>query len=97
MRLQNEKVCGAFLNRAKAHSPVRDYADGYYMRKGSSISTDGHILWSYTTPLAVWRGGRVIMSGMRYSNTTSRQQADLRTMCGRLGVELEETAGALSI
>ena len=95
MRLQNEKVCGAFLKRETAHSPVRDYADGYYMRRGSSISTDGRTLWSYSTPIAMWSGGRVIMSGLRYSNTTSRQQADLRTMCGRLGVEYEEKAGAL--
>ena len=97
MRIINEKVCGEFLEKRTAKSPVRDYANGYYMERGSSISTDGRTLWSYNTPIAKWAGDKVIMDGRRYSNTTSRQQADLRTMCGRLGVILEEKAEAITI
>lgn len=41
MRVQNEKVIKAWLDGRKATSAVRDIADGYYMHKGASISTDG--------------------------------------------------------
>lgn len=93
MRVQNEKVGGAFLKKKTATSGERDIADGYYMKRGASISTDGAILWSYWTPLAKWDGDRVKMDARKYSLTTTLQQSDLRQLCKREGVELVEVMG----
>lgn len=90
MRIINEKIERAFLAREKKSAPKRDYVNGYYMEHGATISTDGERLWSYNTPIAKWDGGRVIMDARRYSNTTSRQQSDLRQLARELGVELVE-------
>ena len=86
MRAQNEKVIGAFLEHKSATSGVRDIADGYYMRKGASISTDGDKLYSYWTVIAKWDGDKVLVNNEKYSNTTTRQQSDLAIMLARKGV-----------
>ena len=93
MRLQNEKVGGAFLKKERATSGERDIVNGYYMKRGASISTDGATLWSYWTPLAKWDGDRVKMDARKYSMTTTLQQSDLRQLCKREGVELVEVMG----
>ena len=90
MRVQNERVIGAFLRREKATSGARDIVDGYYMRKGASISTDGDKLWSYWTVLAEWDGAKVLVNNKKYSNTTTMQQHDLAVMLDRAGVESGE-------
>lgn len=90
MRVQNEKVISAFLRREKATSGERDIPDGYYMRRGASISTDGTTLYSYWTPLARWDGDRVLVNRKKYSNTTTRQQQDLALMLDRLKVKQGE-------
>lgn len=96
MRVQNEKVIKAFLRGKRASSPVRDYCDGVYMRKGASISTDGVILYSYETPIARWattddRDG-ILINSRKYSNTTSRQQADLLALVKEFGYKTAEWA-----
>ena len=75
MRKINEKVAGAFLDKRSA--------------KGASISTDGATLWSYSTRIAKWDGGRVIMDARKYSRTTSTQQNDLVACARARGIEVE--------
>ena len=88
MRIQNANVIGNFLLRKKAHSPKRNFMWGGY---GSTISTDGEKLYSYSTPIAEWRGDVVAINGEKYSMTTTMQQSDLRRMCELLKVKTEET------
>lgn len=80
MRVQNERVIEKFLKREQGTSPKRNYANGYYMRHGASISTDGTTLYSYSTPIARWVGDTVEYTERKYSNTTTRQQSDLAVM-----------------
>ena len=86
-RLQNEKVINAFLDHQKAQSPKRSYVNGYYMDRGSSISTDGETLYSYNTPIAKWDGCKVLVDMTKYSMTTTMQQYDLRDELIRRDIE----------
>ena len=95
MRVQNEKVGGAFLKKKRATSGQRDIVNGCYVERGASISTDGATLWSYWTRLAVWDGDHVKMDARKYSMTTTQQQSDLRQLCRREGVKLVEVMGEI--
>ena len=89
-------VIKAFLDHKIARSKRRDIAGPYIVYKGSSISTDGDILYSYNTPIAKWAGRKVIMDGSRYSNTTSKQQYALRYAMDKAGIEYI-TASSVSL
>ncbi len=45
---------------------------------GDSISTDGHTIFSYKTPILERVGHRVVLNENKYSATTTRQQNDIR-------------------
>lgn len=58
---------------------AKAFLKGEHFSKCRSISTDGEKIFSYSTPIA-WRDGEVIViTPEKYSVTTSRQQADLKT------------------
>lgn len=90
MRVQNEYVINRFLEHKNAHSPIRNYVNGYYMVKGSSISTDGHTLYSYSTPIARWQGDTVLVNNTHYSHTTTLQQSDLMYLLSRNKIKTAE-------
>lgn len=92
MRVQNEKVIKAWLDGRKATSQVRDIADGYYMRKGASISTDGKKLYSYWTPIAWYEDGGVVVDMRKYSMTTTMQQSDLKQILAQRDIKYKVIA-----
>lgn len=85
--MTTQEVVKQFLARKSAHTPKRYFMWGGY---GSSISTDGEKLYSYSTPIAEWRGDSVAINSKKYSNTTSKQQGMLRRECEKLNVKTEE-------
>ncbi len=87
MRVQNEKVIKAWLDGHVATSAVRDIADGYYIRKGASISTDGEKLYSYWTPIAWREDGKVVVDMRKYSMTTTLQQSDLKQILAQKDIK----------
>lgn len=90
MLVQNEKVIKAFLRGERASSPKRNLMWGGY---DASISTDGVILWSYSTPIAKWDGeDTVAVNPRKYSATTSRQQSDLKTLIDKFGYKVADWA-----
>lgn len=80
MRVQNEKIIKAWLDGRKATSRVRDIANGVFVERGASISTDGKKLFSYWTPIAWREDGGVVVDMRKYSLTTTMQQSDLKQM-----------------
>lgn len=90
MRTQNAKVIDAFFEKKNATSPIRNIANGYFVERGASISTDGAILYSYWTPIAKWVGEKVQVATHKYSNTTTRQQSDLRHALNTNDIEYVE-------
>lgn len=85
---QNEYVIRKFLAKEAGSSPTRDYPDrGLYMTRGSSISSTGNKLYSYSTPIAEWNGNKVMVNEQKYSHTTSRQQSDLKRMLAEAGIK----------
>lgn len=90
MRKQNVKVIEAFLEKRSAQSPKRNITGyNYIIYRGCSISTDGRKLYSYSTPIAEWRGDVVAIDSSKYSNTTTLQQNDLALMLKQNGVKTE--------
>lgn len=61
---------------------------------GDSCWTDGTVLYSYRTPIAVERDGDVLMDGRRYSVTTTRLQNAIRREYPRLVVTDAATIAA---
>ena len=77
MRKINEKIINAWLDGQRVNYP--------------SINTDGIKLYSYWTPLAWYdEKGQVIVNLKHYSNTTSRQQSDLKQILHCRGIEYKE-------
>lgn len=55
--------------------------------RSPSISTDGHTIWSYTTPIVHrLRGGWVAVNRTRYSHTTSTHQNYIAAILAVVGV-----------
>ena len=85
---QNEYVIRKFLAKEAGSSPTRDYPDrGIYMTRGSSISSTGDKLYSYSTPIAEWKKDKIMLNENKYSVTTSRQQSDLKRMITEAGIQ----------
>jgi hypothetical protein len=45
--------------------------------RAGSLHTDGTTAWSYTTPIAAWQGGMVLMDRKQYSHTTASHKLAL--------------------
>lgn len=76
-------VIVAFLEREKAHTPYRDTSLGIWAWHGASLTSTGDKLISYETTVAEWRDGRVLITPVKYSRTTSKQCGMLRNACDR--------------
>lgn len=88
--MKAEQVIAKFISRETATAKKRDIVNGYYLKRGASISTDGTTLYSYWTPIARWDGAKVLLDGRKFSVTTSKQQGKLRYMLSMAGIETEE-------
>lgn len=66
---------------------------GKACRSSDSIWTDGVSIYSYNTALLTRKAdGMLILNATKYSNTTSRQQSDLREML--VGERFDSITGA---
>lgn len=83
-------VISAFLKRETAHTPYRDTSLGIWAWHGASLTSTGDKLISYATVVAEWRDGRVLITPVKYSRTTSKQCGMLRNECDRMNVATGE-------
>jgi hypothetical protein len=67
--------------------------------QGGSVWTDGRVIYSYSTPLLMITGGRVVLNVTRYSVTTTIHQNALRVECaGAVEVDgLERGCGVAAL
>lgn len=81
-------VIGAFLRRDRAHTPYRNAPlNNVWNWRGASLTSTGDKLVSYETIVAEWRDGRVLITPLKYSATTSKQCGMLKNACAMAGVE----------
>lgn len=84
-------VIDAFLKRETAHTPYRNAPlNNIWRWRGASLTSTGDKLISYETVVAEWRNGRVLITPVKYSCTTSKQCGMLRNECDRLNVATGE-------
>lgn len=84
-------VIDAFLKREMAHTPYRNAPlNNIWRWRGASLTSTGDKLISYETVVAEWRNGRVLITPVKYSATTSKQCGMLRNECDRLNVATGE-------
>ena len=57
---------------------VRSFVDGETRGTASALSIRGNVLYSYATPIALRKDGRIYMADKRYSRTTSVHQNAIR-------------------
>lgn len=84
-------VISAFLKRETAHTPYRNAPlNNMWRWRGASLTSTGDKLISYETTVAEWRNGKVLITPLKYSATTSKQCGMLRNECNRLNVATGE-------
>lgn len=84
-------VISAFLRRETAHTPYRNAPlNNLWRWRGASLTSTGDKLISYETTVAEWRDGKVLITPVKYSCTTSKQCGMLRNECNRLNVAMGE-------
>ena len=84
-------VIDAFLKRESAHTPYRNAPlNNIWQWRGASLTSTGDKLISYETTVAEWRNGKVLITPVKYSSTTSKQCGMLRNACNRLAIATGE-------
>lgn len=85
------EVIQQFLKREEAHTPYRNAPlNNVWRWRGASLTSTGDKLISYETVVAEWRDGKVAITPVKYSCTTSKQCGMLRNECNRLNVKTED-------
>ena len=64
----------------KNTTSIYDSCKNGKVKKGKSISTDGNYIFSYATKIISHDEGVITLNTRKYSNTTSRQQSNLREL-----------------